>query len=80
MNVAKKMKKKYAGKQAFSPKYRKYSETKSFWKRMVKLKRNVNTSRTILRRLAKRINVPWILASITSLTDCKKKLKEAYQD
>ena len=80
LKVAKKMKVKYAGGQAFSPKYRIYSETINFWKRMVKLKRNVNTSRTILRRLAKRINVPWILASITSLTDCKNKLKEAYKE
>ena len=80
LKVAEKMRKKYAGKQSFSPKYRIYSETINFWKIMVKLRKNVNTSRTILRRLAKRINVFWISASNTSLEDCKKNLKDAYKE
>ena len=48
LKVAEKMRKKYAGKQSFSPKYRIYSETINFWKKMVKLRKNVNTSKIIL--------------------------------
>ena len=47
---------------------------------MVKLRKNVNTSRTILRQLAKRINVFCISASNTNLEDCKKNLKDTYKE
>ena len=80
MNVAEKMKKKYAGKHPYSPKYREFSERISFWKRMVKFRKNVNTSRAMLRRLARRIEVPWVLVSLTDLGECKANLKKAYQD
>ena len=74
------MKKKYAGKQPYSPKYRECSEKISFWRRIVKLKKNVSTSRAILRRLARRIEIPWGFVSVTDLEECKKNLKKAYQE
>ena len=80
MKVAEKMKKKYAGNQPYSPKYRKYSDTIELWKRMVKLRKNVNTSRAILRRLAKRIEVPWSFVSLTNLEECKENLRIAYKE
>ena len=80
IKVAKKMRKKFTGKQAFSLKFKKYSDAINFWKRMLKLKKNVNTSRTILRRLAKRLKISWPIASVIGIVECKTKLKEAYKN
>ena len=79
MNVAEKMRKIYAGKQPWSPEYKQFSKAISFWKRMIKHKKSVNTSYTALKRLSKYVELPWTIVRLSTLEECKSKLKDAYK-
>ena len=79
IKVANKMRRKFAGEQPWSPKYKKYSQAIELWRRMVRLKKKVNTSRKALKKISKSLELPWIIVSATSLQGFKKKLKEAYK-
>ena len=78
--VDKKMRQIYAGATAYSPDNQGLRDTVTFWSRMVKLKKKVNTSRTTLKRLAKKLKLPWLANSNTSLQTAKEKLTEAYTE
>ena len=79
IKVSNKMRRKFAGEQPWSPKYKRYSQAIELWRRMVRLKKKVNTSRKALKKISKSLELPWIMVSATSLQGCKKKLKEAYK-
>ncbi len=71
----------YAGATAYSTDNQGLRDTVTFWSRnRSKLKKKVNTSRTTLKRLAKKLKLPWLANSNTSLQTAKEKLTEAYTE
>ena len=77
--VAKKMGKIFARGQPWSPEYKQLVKTIKFWIQIVRLKKNVNTSHTILKPLSKLINIKCRPNNIL-LQQAKAKLKEARKE
>ena len=69
----------YAGGQDFSPKAQSFKDVIEFWRRIVKRKQGVLTSRTALRVIAKRVKISLQFPKTLTITQAGAKLTMAYQ-
>ena len=79
LKVAADLRKIYAGGQDFSPKAQAFRDTIEFWRRIVKRKQGVLTSRTALRLIAKRVDISLKLPKSMTLEQADEKLTLAYR-
>ena len=77
--VATDLQKIYAGGQDFSPKAQTFKDTIEFWKRIVRRKQGVLTSRTALQLIAKKIKISLQLPKTMTLEQADAKLTMAYR-
>ena len=80
LNVANKIKDVHAGKDPWSPKYKKLRIPIDLWKRITKWKKGTQTSRTIMRRLAKKAGLEWDNIKNTTLKESIIQLQNAWKD
>ena len=77
--VATYLRKIYAGGQDVSPKIQSFRDTIKFWRRIVRRKQGVLTSRTTLKLIAKRVKILLHLQKIMTLEQLDAKLTMAYR-
>ena len=76
LSVESKLRSLYNGAVAWSPKLKMYLDTIEYWRRYVKLRKGVNTSRIALKRLHKRLGLPY--GHCVDLPFAISRLKQAY--
>ena len=76
--AAKDVRKIYAGGQDFSPKAQSFKDVIEFWKRIVKRKQGVLTSRTALRAIAKQVKISLQFPKTLTIAQACAKLSLAY--
>ena len=78
-SVDKKMRKIYAGGTPHSPEYQILRDTIELWRRLVKLKKGVNTSRNVIKRMAQKLKLYWATDPSITLLEANVHLTKAYK-
>ena len=78
--VDKQMRQIFAGGTEYSPEFQVLRDTIEFWSRITKLKKQINTSRITIKRMAKKLKLTWATNPTITLQAANLHLTRAYKD
>jgi hypothetical protein len=74
------MRRMFAGGTEYSPEFQVLRDTIEFWSRIVKLKKQINTSRTSIKRMAKKLKLSWATNPKITLHTANYNLTRPYKE
>jgi hypothetical protein len=79
-SVDKQMRQIFAGGTEYSPEFQVLRDTIEFWSRIVELKKQINTSRTSIKRMSKKLKLSWAINPKIPLHTANYNLTRAYKE
>jgi hypothetical protein len=79
-SVDKQMRQMIAGGTEYSSEYQVLRDTIEFWSRILKLRKQINTSRITIKRMAKKLKLSWPIAIKSTLQTANYNLTQAYKE
>jgi hypothetical protein len=70
----------FAGGTEYSPEYQVLRDTIELWSRILKLRKRINTSRTSIERMAKKLKLSWTITIKSTLQTANYNLTQAYKE
>jgi hypothetical protein len=70
----------FAGGTEYSPEYQVLRDTIEFWSRILKLRKQINTSHITIKRMAKKLKLSWPIAIKSTLQTVNYNLTQAYKE
>jgi hypothetical protein len=74
------MRQMFAGGTGYSPEYQVLRDTIEFWSRILKLRKQINTSRITIKRMAKKLKLSWPIVIKSTLQTANYNLTQAYKE